>query len=108
MTELVNSLNMRKSGNQVGSVIEFNDLKHELIETKQELWKEKTFKEAIQLAHSRADMALAVSLSSEKERADCLENEYILASLKIKQLEESLRYYYLLLLLIVVVINVIY
>lgn len=62
------------------------------METKKELWKEKTSKEALQLAHSRADMALAVSLSTEKERADCIENEYILASLKIKQLEESLRY----------------
>lgn len=83
---------MRKSGNQIGSVVEFNELKSELIETKKELWKEKTSKEALQLAHSRADMALAVSLSTEKERADCLENEYILAALKIKQLEESLRY----------------
>ena len=91
MIELINSLNMRKSGNQIGSAVEFNDIKRELIETKQELWKEKISKEALQLAHSRADMALAVSLSTEKERADCLENEYILASLKIKQLEESLR-----------------
>lgn len=83
---------MRKSGNQINTVTEFNDLKEALLATKHELWKEKLTNEALQLAHSRADMALAASLAGEKERADCLEQEYILASLKIKQLEETLRY----------------
>ena len=82
---------MRKGANQTGSVVEFADLKEALLTAKHELWRERLANEALQLAHSRADMALAASLAVEKERADCLQQEYILACLKIKQLEDSLR-----------------
>jgi hypothetical protein len=90
--DLITSLKMKKGANQTGSVVEFADLKEALSRAKHELWKEKVANEALQLAHSRADMALAASLAVEKERADCLQQEYILACLKIKQLEESLRF----------------
>jgi hypothetical protein len=89
--ELIRSLKLRKGANQIGSVAEFNDLKETLLTTQHELWRERLTSEALQTAHSRADMALAASLAVQKERADCIEQEYILASLKIKQLEESLR-----------------
>jgi hypothetical protein len=92
ITELISSLKLKKGANQTGSVVEFNDLKEMLLAVQHELWKEKLTNEALQTAHSRADMALAASLSVQQERADCIEQEYILASLKIKQLEESLRF----------------
>jgi hypothetical protein len=93
LLDLISSLKMRKgsSQTQVGSVAEFNDLKTELIDTKQELWRERTAAEAVRNAHVKADEVLAGALAAERDRGERWERECAEMKKKIRRLEDQMR-----------------